>query len=235
MLHDVTVSIAPREIVTIVGPNGAGKTTLLKCLIGLEPVEYGAIVRAEGLRIGYVPQQFTPPASMPLLVRDFLRLYGVLDDVLVEKLQVTHLLHAQLAGLSGGEMRRVLLLRALLHHPQLLVLDEPTAGVDVAGQGELYRLLKKLAEELNLAVLMVSHDLYVVMASTERVICLNQHVCCAGTPSQVGGDASFRALFGDELANQLALYQHHHSHSHGLGAEHHHHHDHPDHQGHAHG
>lgn len=219
MLHEVNFAIRPREIVTVVGPNGAGKTTLLKCLLGLESADYGEVKRAGDLRIGYVPQHFHPQPSMPLTVADFLKLYAPLRQDLVEKLAVGHLLKSRLTALSGGELRRVLLLRALMKQPNVLVLDEPTAGVDVGGQGELYRMLKKLSEELNFAVLMVSHDLYVVMASTERVICLNHHVCCEGTPQQVGGDASFRAMFGDQLADQIALYHHHHTHSHGLGDE----------------
>ena len=235
MLHEVSFTIHAREIVTVVGPNGAGKTTLLKCLLGLETISYGEIIRAADLRIGYVPQHFRPQPSLPLTVADFLKLYAPLDAALVERLQVGALLTQALHTLSGGELRRVLLLRALLRRPQLLVLDEPTAGVDVAGQGELYRLLKRLSEELGLAVLMVSHDLYVVMASTERVICLNHHICCEGPPEHVGGNASFRALFGDELANQLALYHHHHTHTHGLGDEEYPHAHHHPHEGHSHG
>lgn len=235
VLHEVGFAIRPREIVTIVGPNGAGKTTLLKCLLGLDMADYGEVHRAPKLRIGYVPQQFKPHLSMPLDVASFLKLYGKADPELIEKLSVGHLMAQPLSSLSGGELRRILLLRALLNQPNLLVLDEPTAGVDVGGQGELYRLLKKLSEELDFAVLMVSHDLYVVMASTERVICLNHHVCCEGTPQHVGGDASFRAMFGDELANQIALYHHHHTHSHGLGDEDYPHTHHHPHGGHHHG
>ncbi len=234
ILHEVSFAIRAGEIVTIVGPNGAGKTTLLKCLLGLEAADYGEVIRAPDLRIGYVPQQFRVQPSMPLTVASFLALYGTLQPALAAKLDVADLMGSSLHSLSGGELRRVLLLRALLHAPQILVLDEPTQGVDIAGQGELYRLLKRLSEELGFAVLMVSHDLYVVMASTERVICLNHHVCCEGTPQQVGGDASFRALFGDELANQLALYHHHHTHAHGLGDEAYPH-THHDHAGHQHG
>lgn len=215
----MSLTIRPREIVTIVGPNGAGKTTLLNCLLGLDMPDHGQVIRSANVRIGYVPQHFQPQPSLPMDVASFLALYGSLDTALIETLGVTPLLKQPLAKLSGGELRRVLLLRALLKQPNLLVLDEPTAGVDVGGQGELYRLLKRLSEELNFAVLMVSHDLYVVMASTERVICLNHHVCCEGTPQHVGGDASFRAMFGDQLADQIALYHHHHTHSHGLGDE----------------
>ncbi len=225
------MAIRPREVVTIVGPNGAGKTTLLKCLLGLDTPDHGRVEGAVNLRIGYVPQHFKAPPSMPLTVSDFLKLYAPIDTTLVEKLALRPLLSQSLASLSGGELRRVLLLRALLGRPNLLVLDEPTAGVDVGGQGELYRLLKTLSEELNFAVLMVSHDLYVVMGATERVICLNHHICCEGTPQHVGGDASFRAMFGDQLADQIALYHHHHTHVHGLGDEdypHSHHHDHKD-------
>lgn len=269
VLHEVSLRLNPREIVTLIGPNGAGKTTLLKCLLGLESADYGEVIRAEGLRIGYVPQQFKPQPSLPMTVGSFLTLYqGASTEMrhceeavrptwqsrlkaflkldchvapllamtqeqqtLVGILGIEKLLNQPLDALSGGELRRVLLLRALLKTPQLLILDEPTAGVDVAGQGELYRLLKRLAEELHLSVLMVSHDLHVVMAGSERVICLNHHVCCEGTPQEVGGDASFRALFGEDLAKQLALYHHHHTHAHGLGDEdyphtHHHAHDH---------
>ncbi len=229
------MAIRPREIVTVVGPNGAGKTTLLKCLLGLDTPDFGRVQRADDLRIGYVPQHFKPQASMPLTVQSFLALYAPVQPALVERLSVSHLLAQQLSSLSGGELRRVLLLRALLKRPNLLVLDEPTAGVDVGGQGELYRLLKQLSQELNFAVLMVSHDLYVVMASTERVICLNHHVCCEGTPQHVGGDASFRAMFGDALADQIALYHHHHTHQHGLGDEDYPHTHHHDHTGHHHG
>jgi zinc transport system ATP-binding protein len=216
ILHEVNCTVKAGEMVTIVGPNGAGKTTLLKCLLGLETADYGTVTRAEGLRIGYVPQQFKPHSAVPLSVESFLRLYGAVNYRLAKELHVESFMGQSLHRLSGGELRRVLLLRALLHAPQLLVLDEPTSGVDVAGQGELYRLLKRLSEQFGFAVLMVSHDLHVVMASTDRVICLNHHICCEGTPQKVGNDASFRALFGDDLANQLALYHHHHNHTHGL-------------------
>ena len=219
MLHEVHLSVRPREIVTIVGPNGAGKTTLLNCLLGLDMPDYGTVARAAGLRIGYVPQQFSPSPSLPMQVESFLALYAPLDKALVETLAIGHLLKRQLTKLSGGELRRVLLARALMNKPNLLVLDEPTSGVDVGGQAELYQLLKRLSAELGFAVLMVSHDLHVVMAATQRVICLNHHVCCEGSPQQVGGDASFRAMFGDQLADQIALYHHHHTHSHGLGDE----------------
>ena len=232
VLHEIDFSIRPREVVTIVGPNGAGKTTLLSCLIGLTRPDRGEVLRASDLRIGYVPQFFRAQPSLPLSVMGFLTLYAPSADMriheLAAELGVDDLLERPLDALSGGELRRVLLLRALLRSPQLLVLDEPTQGVDVAGQGELYRLLKRLSDQLGFAVLMVSHDLYVVMASTERVICLNHHICCEGTPQRVGGDPSFRQLFGEDLAKQLAMYHHQHDHVHGV------HEDHFRHEGHKH-
>lgn len=218
VLHDVSLTVRPREIVTIVGPNGAGKTTLLSCLMGLSKTDHGHIIRAEGLRIGFVPQQFKPQPSMPLTVESFLQLYGLRDGALelAAQLDVESIMAREMSQLSGGELRRVLLLRALLKKPQLLVLDEPTQGIDVAGQGEFYRLLQKLRDQYDLAVLMVSHDLHVVMASSQRVICLNRHVCCEGAPERVGSDPQFIALFGKELAAQLAMYHHHHTHTHGV-------------------
>lgn len=224
ILHHINFRIAPKEIVTIVGPNGAGKTTLLKTLLKLEKPDHGTVTHMPNLRIGYVPQHFAVQSSIPLSARGFLLLYAPKAaekiETLAHTLDITSVLDQPVVTLSGGELRRLLLARALLHSPQLLVLDEPTQGVDVAGQGELYRLLKRLSEEQGFAVLMVSHDLYVVMAATQRVICLNHHVCCEGTPSQVGGDPSFVALFGSDLARQLATYHHHHDHTHGVHGEH---------------
>ncbi len=224
VLHEVSLAVHPREIVTIVGPNGAGKTTLLSCIMGLIPPSRGEIYRAPGLRIGYVPQHFRPHASLPMSASNFLTLYAphALSKIaeLAEELSIQDVLQRPLTALSGGELRRVLLLRALLRAPQLLVLDEPTQGVDVVGQAELYRLLKRMSDRLSLAVLMVSHDLYVVMGETDRVICLNHHVCCEGTPERVGEHPQFRALFGEELARALAIVHHHHDHTHGVHAEH---------------
>ena len=223
VLHDVSLRIHAGEIVTLVGPNGAGKTTLLKLLLGLDKPLHGTVTQAAGLRIGYVPQYFFPQPSLPLSARGFLLLYAPNAQARIEdlaaQLDILDVLDSPLTTLSGGEQRRLLLVRALLHSPQLLVLDEPTQGVDVAGQGELYRLLKRLSAEQGFAVLMVSHDLYVVMAATERVICLNGHICCEGAPERVGADPAFVQLFGTDLARQLAMYHHHHDHKHSVHGE----------------
>lgn len=220
VLSQVNLRVSPREIVTLIGPNGAGKTTLLKCVLGLETPDSGTVTRHPELRIGYVPQRFEPPAAMPLRVGDFLRLYTRrIPDGLLASLEIAHLAARQLTTLSGGELRRVLLARALLNQPNLLVLDEPTQGIDVNGQTEFYARIATMPAQHGCAVLMVSHDLHIVMASTHRVICLNQHICCEGAPKAVGSDPAFRNLFGEALASQLALYTHHHSHAHGLAGE----------------
>lgn len=204
---------------SLIGPNGAGKTTLLKLLLGLEIPDSGKILRADNVSIGYVPQHFFVPVSMPLTLEHFLslgaknispqRVAEVLDE-----LNIASLARSPMHGLSGGQMRRALIARALLMHPQLLVLDEPVQGVDIAGQSELYRLIENSAKLRGAAVLMVSHDLFVVMASTHRVLCLNRHICCEGAPEHVGTHPAFIELFGSDVAAQLATYHHHHDHHH---------------------
>jgi zinc transport system ATP-binding protein len=222
VLHAVAMQIMPREIVTIIGPNGAGKTTLLQCLLGLQTPDSGEVKRKPGLKIGYAPQNFRANQTMPLRVIDFLQLYAGrnnIDPAMLDLLAITALLQQQLTALSGGELRRVMLARAMLNQPDLLVLDEPTQGIDINGQNEFYGLLARLPQSHGCAVLMVSHDLHVVMASTHRVICLNQHICCEGAPKTIGNEPAFKQLFGEALASQLALYQHHHTHAHGLHGE----------------
>ena len=125
----------------------------------------------------------------------------------------------QLAKLSGGELQRVLLARALLREPDLLALDEPARGVDFAGEAELYALIGRLRTAHGLAVLLVSHDLHVVMASSDRVVCLNHHICCSGVPETVAQHPEYARLFGPDAAKALGVYRHHHDHAHGLGGE----------------
>jgi len=217
-LSGVDATVHEGEALTIIGPNGAGKTTLVKVMLGLITPDGGAVRRRPGLRIGYMPQRIEVDATLPLTVRRFLafavprngrtseeRLRAVLGEVGAE-----HLLENPLQEVSGGEMQRVLLARALLRNPDLLVLDEPARGVDVGGQADLYQLIGRIRDEHGCGVLMVSHDLHLVMAATDRVICLNQRVQCAGHPEAVSRHPGYTALFGDyPTARAFAVYHHH--------------------------
>ncbi|KAF1070117.1 MAG: Zinc import ATP-binding protein ZnuC [Pseudomonas citronellolis] len=222
VLQDIDLTLGAGEIVTLIGPNGAGKTTLVRSVLGLLKPDHGSVWRRPKLSIGYMPQKLHVDPTLPLSVLRFLRLVpGVAREQALSALQevgAPHVLDKPLQSISGGELQRVLLARALLRKPQLLVLDEPVQGVDVAGQAELYRLITRLRDRLGCGVLMVSHDLHLVMSTTDQVVCLNRHVCCSGHPEQVSGDPAFVELFGQD-ARSLAVYHHHHDHAHDLHGE----------------
>lgn len=222
ILDRVDIHIASREIVTLIGPNGSGKTTLLKALLGLIRID-GEIRRKNGLRLGYVPQHFGRDASLPMTVEYFLNLFAGKKEAAaaLARVDAEDLRARQLSALSGGEMARVLLARAIASRPQLLILDEPLAGVDVAGEAALYHLIADLRDELHCGILLVSHDLHIVMGQADRVVCLNGHVCCEGTAASVVKSPAFADLFGPRVAGELAVYTHRHDHSH---HGHHHHH-----------
>lgn len=222
ILDRVDLDVAAGEIVTLIGPNGAGKSTLVRVLLGLVAADAGTVRRQQGLRIGYTPQHFALDPVLPLSVQRFLTLSGVTDRAaLVSSLAAVGLadvLARQLVLLSGGELQRVMLARALLRKPSLLVLDEPVAGVDVSGQAELYALIARVRDRTNAGILLVSHDLHLVMARTDRVLCIEGHVCCSGHPVDVARDPAFVRLFGHRLGDSLALFRHdldHHHHAHG--------------------
>ena len=219
VLDNVELELKPGEIVTLIGPNGAGKTTLVRVVLGLLAPHRGTVWRRERLRIGYMPQKLNVEPTLPLTVLRFLRLVPGVDReralAALGEVGAAQVLDSPLQKISGGELQRVLLARALLRQPELLVLDEPVQGVDVAGQAELYRLIGRLRQRYGCGVLMVSHDLHLVMSATDRVVCLNRHVCCSGHPDQVSGDPAFRALFGND-ARSLAIYHHQHDHQHDL-------------------
>jgi len=220
VLSDVSLKLEPGRILTLLGPNGAGKSTLVRVVLGLITPSSGKLNRPAGLRIGYVPQKLHLDSTLPLTVDRFMRLRAGVKkaDIMpaLKRVQAGHLLDYPLQKLSGGETQRVLLARALLNNPQLLVLDEPTQGVDVNGQVALYDLIDQLRRELNCGVLMVSHDLHLVMAKTDEVLCLNHHICCSGTPEVVSQHPEFISMFGSRGAEQLAIYRHHHNHRHDL-------------------
>lgn len=218
ILQNVSLDIAAGEIVTIVGPNGSGKSTLLRVLIGALMPDRGTVTRAPGLRLGYVPQKLSIDATLPLTARRFLDLpQRVGNDSAtqaLEKAGVPKVANRQMADLSGGQFQRVLLARALLSRPQLLILDEATQGLDQPGAARFYRLIEGVRQNLNCAVLMVSHELHVVMSASDRVICLNGHICCEGTPEVVSAAPAYRELFGTGTGGALALYRHDHDHDH---------------------
>ncbi len=219
LLDRVDLTLSPGRIVTVVGPNGAGKTTLVRVLLGLIAPDHGRVDRLPGLRLGYVPQRFVPSRTLPIDVATFLRLANPSKEVdlqrVLARVGVEALNDRPLAALSGGELQRVLLARALLRQPQLLVLDEPAQGLDLLGQQELYALLSELRNEIGCGILLISHDLYLVMAATDEVVCLEGHICCAGSPEAIGRHPEYLRLFGPAAAN-LALYAHHHDHRHDL-------------------
>ncbi|MDP4031383.1 MAG: metal ABC transporter ATP-binding protein [Pseudorhodobacter sp.] len=228
VLQGVSLSLDPAEIVTIVGPNGSGKSTLLRALLGIVPLSAGRVTRQSGLSIGYVPQRLAIDRSMPMTARRFLSLprrQSAADTTAaLARVGVPEVGDRPMTALSGGQFQRVLLARALLTKPDLLILDEPTQGLDQPGEAAFYRLIEELRRETGAAVLMVSHDLHVVMSASDRVICLNGHICCEGTPLVVSNAPEYRALFGLGTQGALALYQHvhdhDHSHDHGHGHDH---------------
>lgn len=219
ILHDVDLELRRSQLLTLIGPNGAGKTTLVRVVLGLLQPDQGKLQRADGIRIGYMPQKLFVEPTLPLTVRRFLQMSAVSRNQvkpLLDEVRISHLLDQQVSRLSGGEMQRVLLARALGRDPHLLVLDEPAQGVDVNGQVELYELINTIRARHGCGVLMVSHDLHLVMASTDEVICLNKHICCHGKPEQVSNDPAYLAMFGRKEAQTLAVYTHHHNHSHDI-------------------
>lgn len=228
VLHDVSMRVEPGEIVTILGPNGSGKSTLLRSLIGILPLAEGQVTRKPGLRIGYVPQRLQIDRTMPMTARRFLSLplrrTRAEVDAALARVGVPEVGDRPMTGLSGGQFQRVLVARALLSDPEILILDEPTQGLDQPGEAAFYRLVEELRRDTGCAVLMVSHDLHVVMSASDRVICLNGHICCEGTPRVVSNAPEYRALFGLGTQGALALYQHvhdhDHSHDHGHGHDH---------------
>jgi zinc transport system ATP-binding protein len=217
VVRGVDLVVHPGEIVTLIGPNGSGKSSTLKLALGIEPASEGSVTRKAGITIGYVPQRLNLDWTMPLRVKDFMALtQPLVEQDMAWALSMTGSppAHREMRTLSGGEFQRVLLARAIARKPDLLVLDEPAQGVDFNGEIALYELIATLRDELGCGVLLVSHDLHLVMAATDHVICLNGHVCCHGTPERVVTSKEYKSLFGERAAAAMAIYQHHHDHRH---------------------
>lgn len=217
-VRDVSLSLEPGKIVTLIGPNGAGKSTTAKLVVGIVKPSEGRVRHAPNLRIGYVPQKLQVDWSLPLSVKRFMGLTHRLSAgevrVALAKTGVSHLMTAELSTLSGGELQRVMLARAISRKPNLLVLDEPAQGVDMAGEVALYDLIGQTRDELNCSILLVSHDLHFVMASTDHVVCLNRHICCEGAPEIVAATSEYADLLGAQSGQQFAIYRHQHDHVH---------------------
>lgn len=217
VLQNINLSLNANEIVTIVGPNGSGKTTLFKAIIGSVPLSKGKISIKPNLRIGYVPQQLKVDQTLPITVERFLKL-ATRNNNDIEKMIAffgsENIFREQINSLSGGQMQRVLLARALVNEPEILLLDEATRGLDQPGIAAFYRKIENISKETNCAVLMISHDLHVVMRASDRVICVNGHICCQGTPENVATSPEYQTLFGSNIDGSFALYRHKHDHNH---------------------
>ena len=218
LVRGVSMAVDAGEIVTLIGPNGSGKSTTAKMALGLLKPDEGKANRRSGLRVSYVPQKVSVDWTLPLNVARFMTLTGDVTKAeagqALEATAVSHLANAEVRTLSGGEFQRVMLARAMARKPDLLVLDEPVQGVDFTGEIALYDLIKRIRDEMHCGILLISHDLHVVMAATDRVICLNGHVCCSGTPTAVASSAEYKSLFGARAASTLAVYEHDHDHTH---------------------
>ncbi|MEM8797915.1 MAG: metal ABC transporter ATP-binding protein [Pseudomonadota bacterium] len=217
LIRGVDLALQRREIVTLIGPNGSGKSTTVKLLLGILKPDEGEVNRIKGLTVSYVPQKVTIDWTLPLHVKRFMSLTGGASardiDAAMEATGVNHLAGAEVRTLSGGEFQRVLLARAIARKPDLLVLDEPVQGVDFKGEIALYDLIGTIRDDLGCGIVLVSHDLHVVMAATDRVLCLNGRVCCSGTPTTVASSPEYKALFGARAASNLAIYEHQNDHT----------------------
>ena len=217
LVKGVSLVVEKGKIITLIGPNGSGKSTTAKIALGLHKNIEGEVQKLTN-KIGYVPQKISIDWTLPLRVKDFMLLTDDLNDKLIDEALtltgVDHLKNKNLGNLSGGEFQRVLLARAISKKPELLVLDEPVQGVDFTGEIALYELIKKISENLNCGILLISHDLHTVMSATDHVVCLNGHVCCSGTPMDVAKNNEYKALFGEQASQILSRYEHRHDHIH---------------------
>ena len=217
VLQNIDLQLNHSKITTLIGPNGAGKSTLVRIVLGLLQPDSGSVICGANLRIGYMPQKLHIDPTLPISTCRFLQLANISHRAChsaLESVGIGHLATTPIQKLSGGEIQRALLARAILRKPNLLVLDEPVQGVDINGQNALYKMIADLSKSLNCAILMVSHDLHIVMSATDQVICLNHHICCQGRPEQVTQDPAYLDIFG-----QTAIYAHHHDHQHSVHGE----------------
>lgn len=205
VIEDLSFDVEKGEVLAIIGPNGAGKTVLIKSLIGLIP-HRGEITWVPGIKTGYVPQRMDIETDVPLTVREFFRLRGpeATDKRIAEKLEFVQLdleiLRKGFGEISVGQRQRVLVAWAVLGDPDVLIFDEPTADIDIAGQESVYKMLYHLQKNIGLTVIIVSHDLNVVYRHAQTVLCLNRKNLCFGAPKEVLSSEQLLALYGGEGA-----------------------------------
>lgn len=224
VLEDISFSLHEREILTLIGPNGAGKSSLARIILGIQKPTSGQVIIHRPISFGYMPQKLLIDQALPLTVLRFLcladpRLTTTEARQALEEVKAESIGDKPVQSLSGGELQRALLARTLLRNPNVLVLDEPMQGVDAKGQVELYQLLTEIRRQRQCAIVLVSHDLHLVMAATDTVVCINKHVCCSGHPHTVQNSPQYRALFTREELGKIAIYGHHHNHEHTLDGE----------------
>lgn len=205
VIDNVSLCISRGEIVTILGPNGGGKTSLLRVLVGLTQSCFGSVTRDKNLVVAYMPQNFKANSCMPMTVEYLLLSAGwgqeasmSLADVM-GYVDIARLLQRQITELSAGEMQRVLLARCLIMQPSLVALDEPVSCMDIEAKNSFYRLISRLVAELNIGVIMTSHDLHCVMNCSDRVICINRSIRCQGTPREINESAKFMSVFPENV------------------------------------
>ncbi|AIL65631.1 Zinc import ATP-binding protein ZnuC [Rickettsiales bacterium Ac37b] len=220
VLEKINFTIYSGQIITIIGPNGGGKTTLAKLVLNLLKPNKGTVKLEKNISLGYMPQRISLTHLMPLTVARFLGLsindrcnhYSI--EEIANMLKISYLLNKQIYNLSGGELQKIIFACSLINKPDLLVLDEPIQGIDITGQMEFYTMIERIRDIYKIAILMISHDLYMVMKATNHVICLNKHICCEGTPENISKHSSYIDLFGQHAINKIAVYQHYHDHKH---------------------
>lgn len=219
ILDNINLDIKKNDFITIIGPNGAGKSSLVKLIIGSLQSNSGKIIRNKDLKIAYVPQKMQINQTIPINAEYFLKLNQKFKEKLFTKiindLKIADFLHTQLSDLSGGQRQKILLAKALLCQPNLLILDEPVQNLDISGQLEFYNYIAKLHREQKTSILMISHDLHIVMSSTKKVICLHRHICCQGEPKIIAKNPDFKKIFGNDMNKLISIYNHYHDHHHG--------------------
>jgi zinc transport system ATP-binding protein len=218
ILSDINLQLAKGKITTLIGPNGGGKTSTARILLGILKPTSGKVMMDSKIKIGYMPQKIAIDKTIPLTAKDFIQLSKrqiKFDEALQKlslRLNVEKILDKQIHDLSGGQMQKILFLRALTNNPDLLVLDEPTQYMDIAATQDFYQIIDEVRKASNCAILLISHDLHMVMQKTDVVFCVNRHICCHGSPESVNQHPEYLSLFGQK--GNLAIYQHHHDHRH---------------------